>query len=102
QRLAALRRAVEAERALPYMEPSFWWYPTRQTLAAALLESGDAAAAEREFRGDLVDFPRNGWSLFGLAQALRAQKKAEAAALVEAEFAQAWARSDVKLQLDWL
>lgn len=102
QRLAALRRAVEAERALPYMEPSFWWYPTRQTLAAALLESGDAAAAEREFRGDLVDFPRNGWSLFGLAQALRAQKKDEAAALVEAEFAQAWARSDVTLQLDWL
>lgn len=102
QRLAALRRAVEAERALPYMEPSFWWYPTRQTLAAALLESGDAAAAEQVFRGDLVDFPRNGWSLFGLAQALRAQKKDEAAVLVEAEFAQAWAKSDVTLQLDWL
>lgn len=102
QRVAALRRAVDAERTLPYMEPSFWWYPTRQTLAAALLEAGRPAEAEQEFRTDLQEFPRNGWSLFGLARALRAQKKEEAAALVEAEFAQAWSRSDVKLQMDWL
>lgn len=102
ERLAALRRAVDAERTLPYMEPSFWWYPTRQTLAAALLETGRAADAEQEFRADLQEFPRNGWSLFGLAQSLRAQKQDDAAALVEAEFTQAWSKSDVKLQLDWL
>ncbi len=102
QRLAALRQAVEAERTLPYMEPSFWWYPTRQTLAAALLETGRAAEAEQEFRTDLREFPRNGWSLFGLAKALRAQKKDDAAAQVEIEFRDAWAKSDVMLQIDWL
>jgi hypothetical protein len=84
------------------MEPSFWWYPTRQTLAAALLEYGRAAEAEREFRTDLTEYPRNGWSLFGLAAALRAQDKRDAAAMVDREFAQAWEKSDVKLQLDWL
>jgi tetratricopeptide (TPR) repeat protein len=102
KRLASLRAAVEAEHALPYMEPSFWWYPTRQTLAAALLETGRAAEAEKEFRADLIEFPRNGWSLFGLAHALRAQEKAEAAAFVEREFTQAWEKADVTLQLDWL
>ncbi len=102
KRIESLRAAVVAEHQLPYMEPSFWWYPTRQTLAAALLENGDAVGAEAEFRADLVEFPRNGWSLFGLLQALRAQKKTEAAALVEREFAAAWQKSDVKLQLDWL
>ena len=72
------------------MEPSFWWYPTRQTFAAALLEIGRAAEAEQEFRADLIEFPRNGWSLFGLTAALRTQKKAEAATMVEREFKIAW------------
>ena len=102
QNIALLRKAVEAEHALPYMEPSFWWYPTRQTLAAALLADGRATEAEQEFRTDLTEFPRNGWSLFGLAAALRAQNKGDAAAMVEREFALAWEKSDVKLQLDWL
>lgn len=78
QCIARLRQAVEAEHALPYMEPSFWWYPTRQTLAAALLADGRAPEAEQEFRADLAEFPRNGWSLSGLVAALRAQKKDDA------------------------
>jgi hypothetical protein len=84
------------------MEPAFWIYPTRQTLGAALLKLGRATEAEAEFRADLAEFPRNGWSLFGLAQALRAQDKTDAAATVEREFATAWEKSDVKLQLEWL
>ena len=101
-RIEHLRAAVDAEHNLPYMEPSFWWYPTRQTLAAALLKAGRAAEAEREFRLDLEEFPRNGWSLFGLLQALQVQRKTDAAALVEPEFKRAWSRSDVTLSLDWL
>lgn len=100
--IAKLRAAVEAEHALPYMEPAFWIYPTRPTLAAALLKAGRAAEAEAEFRADLTEFPRNGWSLFGLAEALRRQGKTDAAAMVEREFALAWSKSDVKPQLDWL
>jgi len=100
--IARLRSAVEAEHALPYMEPAYWIYPTRQTLGAALVRLGRAEEAEKEFRADLEEFPRNGWSLFGLSQALRAQGRNEAAALIEREFAAAWDKSDVTLALEWL
>jgi hypothetical protein len=39
----------------------------------------------------------NGWALFGLMQALKAQGKTADAALVEARFKKAWARADVTL-----
>jgi tetratricopeptide (TPR) repeat protein len=100
--VSLLREAVKAEHQLPYMEPAFWVYPTRQTLGATLLRLGRAAEAEAEFRADLAEFPRNGWSLFGLAEALRAQGKSDAAAMVNREFATAWDKSDVKLTLEML
>ena len=40
-----------------------------------LLEAGRPAEAEKAFREDLVRRPENGWSLHGLAQSLRAQKR---------------------------
>ena len=100
--IAKLRAAVEAEHALPYMEPAFWIYPTRQTLGAALLKLGRNAEAETEFRADLAEFPRNGWSLFGLAESSRKQGKSDAAEMVQREFASAWEHSDVGLSLEWL
>jgi len=40
--------------------------------------------------------PENGWALFGLAEALDAQKKTDAARQARARFERAWARADVK------
>jgi len=40
----------------------------------------------------------NGWALFGLAQALRAQKKTADASAADAKFHEAWKNSDVTLQ----
>jgi hypothetical protein len=51
--------------------------------------------AESVYRDDLRRTPKNGWSLFGLAQALRAQGKD--AAEVEAQFRAAWEGADVAL-----
>lgn len=96
-----LERAVAAEDAIPYMEPSFWPVPVRPTLGAALLEAGDAAKAEAVFREDLRRWPRHAWSLFGLEQALRQQGKAQSADLVQREFNAAWKRADVTLKLEW-
>src|SRR5262249_44697028 len=48
-----LEKAVAAEDAIPYMEPSFWPIPVRPTLGAALLQAGDAVKAEQVFREDL-------------------------------------------------
>jgi hypothetical protein len=48
--------------------------------------------AERGYREELADHPHNGWSLFGLKQALTAQSKSDPA--VDDDLAQSWARSD--------
>jgi hypothetical protein len=94
-----LEKAVAAEDALPYMEPSFWPLPVRPTLGDALLQSGNAAQAEQVFREDLRRWPRNGWGLFGLERALRAQGKSQSADLVRREFEAAWKSADVSLSL---
>jgi tetratricopeptide (TPR) repeat protein len=96
--LAALREAVEREDKLRYAEPPAWAQPVRHALGAALLQRARLAEAEDVYREDLARTPDNGWSLFGLAQALRLQNKnpAEAADL-EARFKRVWAQADVTL-----
>ncbi len=92
-----LEKAVRLEDGLVYTEPSEWHYPPRHALGAVLLEAGRAAEAETVYWGDLKRNPENGWALFGLAQALKAQGRQDDAALVEARFKAAWARADVTL-----
>lgn len=95
--LAALEEAVALEDALVYDEPEPLPFATRDWLGAALLEAGRPADAERVFRAALDDRPRNGWSLFGLEQALRAQGSTADADRTRAAFAEAWARSRTTL-----
>lgn len=90
-------RAVALQDGLPYMEPPFWYYPTRQSLGAALLAAGRAGEAEAVYRRDLEDYPHNGWSMFGLAESLAAQGRTDEAAEVREMFAHVWARADVEL-----
>ena len=59
--------------------------------------AGQPAEAEAVYRGDLRRNRANGWSLFGLAQSLRAQGKMQEANEVAAQFRSAWARADVTL-----
>jgi hypothetical protein len=92
-------RAVELQDALVYDEPPAWYYPLRESLGAATLLSGDAVAAEATFREGLRRSPNNGRMLFGLLESLKAQRKTEAAAWVEGEFANAWQGADLKLSL---
>jgi tetratricopeptide (TPR) repeat protein len=92
-----LERAVRYEEALVYQEPADWHAPVRQQLGAVLLEAGRADEAEAVFWEDLRKNPENGWSLFGLKQALEAQGKTEAAAEVDARFRKAWKHADVTL-----
>ena len=95
--VAALERAVALQDALIYMEPPPFYFPTRQALGAVLLQSGRAKEAEAVYRADLDEWPKNGWSLFGLSHALLAQRKADQAAWADEGFQRAWQRADVKL-----
>jgi tetratricopeptide (TPR) repeat protein len=95
--VAHLERAVRLEDALVYTEPAEFHYPPRLALGAVLLEAGRPAEAETVYWEDLRRNRENGWALFGLMQALKAQGKNDDAALVEARFKKAWARADVTL-----
>ena len=85
-----LYAAVQREDTLNYGEPPEWTMPARQDLGDILILAGRHIEAERAFREDLNNFPKNVWSLHGLATALRAQGKDEEAAVVEFEAEQAW------------
>lgn len=95
--IAHLERAVRLEDALVYTEPAEFHYPPRHALGAVLLAAGRPAEAETVYWEDLRRNKENGWALFGLMQALKAQNKNDDAALVEARFKKAWARADVTL-----
>ena len=95
--IAKFREAVVAEDRLRYDEPSNWLFPVRHELGAALLQAGAANEAERVYREDLRRNPANGWSLYGLGFACRAQGKSADAARADREFAAAWSHADVKL-----
>ncbi len=92
-----LEAAVAIQDELPYTEPPFWYYPTRQSLGEALLAAGDGAAAQAVYARDLEDHPRNGWSLFGLWQSLERQGMSEEAQAAKARFDAAWTLADVEL-----
>jgi len=54
--------------------------------------------AEQVYRDDLKRLPDNGWSLFGLANALEMQRKPAEAAPVLAKFKRIWAKADVTIK----
>jgi len=93
-----MRSAVALQDSFRYAEPPSFHYPVRQSLGAVLLEAGHATEAEAVYRRDLEHNPHNGWSLFGLAEALRAQDRKQEADAVEERFVKAWRSADVELE----
>ena len=93
--VSRLQEATKTEDGLRYDEPPDWYLPVRHALGAALLAANRPAEAERVFEEDLRRHPENGWSLDGLAESQRQQKKDAAAA--EQRFEAAWKNADVKL-----
>ena len=92
------KSAVNLQDTLPYTEPPFWYYPSRQSLGSSLMKEGKASAAENVYKRDLKDYPRNGWSLFGLSLALEEQGKLKEAEEVRKKFKRIWQLSDIELQ----
>jgi len=92
-----LEKALHMEEELIYDEPDPWPSPVRQSLGAILIEAGRPQEAEKVYLKDLKKYPENGWSLFGLYQALRGQDKTEQAEAIKGRFEKAWARADVTL-----
>ena len=88
---AALREAATLQANLSYMEPPYWYYPVRQTLAAVLLEDGRPDDAVREFQASLMEAPNNAFALFGLMSAQKASGDLAGAKVTQSLFEKAWA-----------
>jgi tetratricopeptide (TPR) repeat protein len=95
--VSRLREAAKLEDDLTYMEPPDWLLPARHTLGAVLVAAKRFEEAEKVYREDLAAWPENGWSLFGLAQCLRARGASDEAAAVEKRFRAVWAQADTKI-----
>jgi tetratricopeptide (TPR) repeat protein len=94
--IKALEQAIALEDELLYDEPPAWYHPIRQELGAVQLAMGRPALAEQLYRQDLVHFPNNGWSLYGLARSLEAQRKSAEAAKLDAQYRKMWDKADTK------
>ena len=70
--IGIMEAVADMQDTLPYSEPPLWYYPTRQTLAALLLQDGQLDRAERMFRRTLLDSPNNANALYGLWQTYKA------------------------------
>lgn len=91
--------AAAAQDTIPYMEPPFWYYPVRQSLGAALLETGKPAEAEKEFNLALERERSSAWALYGLKEAAKAKGDAMAEQKASDDLAKAWRGEPAMLTL---
>jgi len=79
-RAAAYARAYDATKNDSPGDPKNWWQtPIGEGYGAALLAAAKPAEAEKVFAAELKRFPNDPHLEFGLAEALRAQGKDDAA-----------------------
>lgn len=96
--IEVFERAVEIHEGLAYDEPEPLNFAAHQWLGAALLEAGRPEDAERVYRASLEMHPRNGWSIFGLAQSLREQGREAEAAEADDWFQKEWSQADTLIR----
>ena len=95
--LRDLRTAIVLEDGLAYDEPAGWFFPVRHLLGAELLRVGRAQEAEKTYRDDLARHPGNGWALYGLVQALKAEGRDAESRAAEADFRTAWRQATISI-----
>ena len=81
---------------MDFDEPEPMPFSARHWLGATLLEAERYAEAAKVFEDELDDHPRNGWSYYGLREALKAQAKSTAE--LDKKFEESWRRSEVMIE----
>jgi tetratricopeptide (TPR) repeat protein len=94
------RNAVAVQDKLNYGEPPDWYFPVRESLGGALLKANKTADAEKVFREDLQQNPRNPRSLFGLCEALKLQGRDYDAQFVEKQYRGYWDGHGLELKVE--
>jgi tetratricopeptide (TPR) repeat protein len=86
----AYEEAVFIEDSLAYMEPSYWYYPVRQSLGSVRLRQGRLDEAQKAFRDSLGRVRGNGWALAGLAETYRLKGEGKSEKAARDAYARAW------------
>lgn len=94
--LVTFSQAVIQEDSLRWDEPEPMPFDSRNWLGALLIDMEKFSDAEKVYQTELEDHPNNGWSLYGLIQALEGQGKDSKQA--KEAFEKCWARSDIWLK----
>lgn len=90
-------RAAQEEKALGYHEPPAYVRPVGETEAAAYMAASDWAAATAAYKEALVERPRSGFPLYGIAMASEQSGDTTAATAGYADFLSAWKSADSNL-----
>ena len=90
-------KAVLLQDNLPYTEPPFWYYPTRQTLGHVLLKAKKNKQAIEVLSKDLKDYPKNGWSYYGLYRAYKEIGDKDNSEKTLSIFNKLWEESDIRV-----
>lgn len=93
--LTQLKMAVKIQHDMGYHEPPDWYFPVKESLGYAYLKWNDPLEAINLFQEVLHQYPKNGWALYGLANALKKLGKNKEAVVVEEEFREAWSQADI-------
>jgi hypothetical protein len=90
-------QAAQEEKALGYHEPPAYIRPVGETEAAAFIAASEWTAARAAYEEALVDRPRSGFPLYGIAMASEQVGDTTAAAAEYADFLAAWKSADSNL-----
>jgi len=87
-------QAAQEEKALGYREPPGFIRPVAETEASGLLSAGDWTGARAAYRQALVERPKSGFPLYGIALSSERAGDAKSAAEEYREFIASWKDAD--------
>jgi tetratricopeptide (TPR) repeat protein len=90
-------QAAQEEKALGYREPPTYIRPVGEAEGAALMRAGDYSDAHKAYAAALVERPKSGFPLFGLARSSEAAGDEATAAKEYSEFTDAWKEANPDL-----
>jgi tetratricopeptide (TPR) repeat protein len=90
-------QAAQEEKALGYREPPIYIRPVGETEAAALMAGADWTDAKAAYQRALLERPRSGFSLYGIAMSSEQGGDVNAATAEYSDFVEAWKDADADL-----
>lgn len=90
-------QAAQEEKGLGYNEPPSYIRPVGETEATAFLAAADWTGAKAAYKEALVERPRSGFPLYGIAMASEQAGDSKAAVSEYEEFLTAWKTADADL-----